>query len=396
MIERDYLVIGAGSAGISVCEGIRQYDKRGKLMLVGNEVHPPYIRRELSKQFLSDKAFSLESTFHHPPAWYDEQKIDLRLNTVVTQFNIDRRLAVLSNGQTVEFKKACLATGSRVIKPPVAGTNLGNIIYLRTIGDAMALKEMAAAEGSVIVVGSGYTAVEAAAALRQGKCKVSLLTRESALWGQLVDADTAHWLTSLFKHHGVTLHLQESLNGFEGKTAIRNIQTKNGNRYPAALALVAVGTEMNLELVRGTPLSSPRGTPVNEFLETDEKGIYAAGDIALYPDRIFGGVRSVDHWDNACQQGLTAGANMTGKKRQRYDHVPCYNSEVFDLQIQFIGDFSAGPPVKAELEGSRDKKSFVVRHFVGDKLRAAFVCNRSLEEGAEIQKTIRAAYATGK
>ena len=365
-------------------------------MLVGNEVSPPYNRNALSKGFLSDKAFALPSTFHHPLSWYDEQKIDLRLNTVVTQFNIDRRLAVLSNGQTVEFKKACLATGSRVLKPPVAGTSLGNIIYLRTIGDAMALREMAAAEGAVVVVGSGYTAVEAAAALRQAKCKVSLLTRESALWGQLLDPDTATWLTNLFKHHGIALHLQESLNGFEGKTAVRNIQTKNGNRYPAALALVAVGTEMNLELVRGTPLSSPRGTPVNEFLETDEKGIYAAGDIALYPDRIFGGVRSVDHWNNACQQGLTAGANMTGKKRQRYDHVPCYNSEVFDLQVQFLGDFSSGPPVKFDVEGSREKKSFIVRHYAGDKLRAAFVCNRKPEEGEEIQKAIRAAYATGK
>ncbi len=396
MIERDYLVVGAGSAGISVCEGIRQYDKRGKLMLVGNEVHPPYVRRELSKAFLSEKTFSLPSTFHHPLSWYDEQKIDLRLNTVVTQFNIDRRLAVLSNGQTVEFKKACLATGSRVIRPPVAGTNLGNIIYLRSIGDAMALKEMATAEGTIVVVGSGYIAVEAASALRQAKCKVALLTRESALWGQLLDADTASWLTNLCKHHGITLHLQESLNGFEGKTVLRNIQTKNGNRYPAALALVAVGTEMNLELVRGTPLASPRGTPVNEFLETDEKGIYAAGDIALYPDRTFGGVRSVDHWDNACQQGLIAGANMTGKKRQRYDHIPCYGSRVFDLDIQFIGDFNAGPPVKIEVEGSREKKSFIVRHFVGDKMRAAFVCNRTQEEVLEIQKAIRAANSTGK
>jgi 3-phenylpropionate/trans-cinnamate dioxygenase ferredoxin reductase subunit len=396
MIERDYLVVGAGSAGVSVCEGIRQYDKRGKLMLVGNEVHPPYVRRSLSKKYLSDKTFELSGVFHHPLSWYDDQKIDLRLNTVVTQFNIDRRLAVLSNGQTVEFKKACLATGSRVIRPPVAGTSLGNIIYLRSIGDAMALREMAAAEGSIIVVGSGYIAVEAAAALRQAKCKVSLLTRESSLWGQLVDSDTSAWLTNLFKHHGIALHLQESLNGFEGKTAVRNIQTKNGNRYPAALALVAVGTEMNLELVRGTPLSSPRGTPVNEFLETDEKGIYAAGDIALYPDRIFGGVRSVDHWDNACQQGLTAGANMTGKKRQRYDHVPWYGSEVFDMHIEFIGDFTSGPPARFELEGSREKKSFIVRHYAGDKLRAAFVCNRPPEEGEEIQKAIRAAYATGK
>ena len=226
MIQRDYLVIGAGTAGVSVCEGIRQYDKRGKVVMVGNEVHPPYDRLTLSKSFLSQKESPFESTFHHPLEWYDQQKIDLRLNTVVTQLNLDRRLAVLSNGQTVEFKKACLATGSRPLRPLVAGTNLGNIIYLRTIGDALALKEMFALEGEVIIVGSGYIAVEAAAALRHGKHKVSLLTRDPALWSQYLDPETAEWLTNQFRHHGVNLHLQESLNGFEGKTVLRNIQTK--------------------------------------------------------------------------------------------------------------------------------------------------------------------------
>ncbi len=390
MIQRDYLVIGAGTAGVSVCEGIRQYDKRGKIILVGNEVHPPYSRISLSKRFLSAKAAPVEDSFAHPLSWYEQQKIDLRLNTVVTQFNLDRRLAVLSNGQTIEFKKACLATGSRSLRPQVAGTNLGNIIYLRTIGDALALKEMYALEGEIIIVGSGFIAVEAAAALRHGKHKVSLLTRDSALWSQMLDADTAAWLTNQFRHHGVNLHLQESLNGFEGKTVLRNVQTKNGNRYQAALALVAVGAEMNLELVRNTPLSSLKGTPVNEFLETDEKGIYAAGDITLYPDRVLGGVRRTDHWENARQQGLLVGANMTGKKRQRYDHLPVYNSEVFDLKLQFIGDFASGPPARATFEGSQDKKSFTAKYFQGEKLRAAFLCNRSADEGAEIGKTIRA------
>ena len=390
MIQRDYLVIGAGTAGVSVCEGIRQYDKRGKVIMVGNETHPPYERLTLSKAFLAQKGGDVEGTFHHPLAWYEQQKIDLRLNTVVTQLNLDRRLAVLSNGQTIEFKKACLATGSRPLRPQVAGTNLGNIIYLRTIGDALALKEMFAVEGEVIIVGSGYIAVEAAAALRHGKQKVSLLTRDAALWNQYLDAETAAWLTNQFRSHGVSLHLQESLNGFEGKTVLRNVQTKNGNRYPASLALVAVGGEMNLELVRNTPLSSAKGTPVNEFLETDEKGIYAAGDIALYPDRVLGGVRRTDHWENARQQGLLAGANMTGKKRQRYDHLPVYNSEVFDLKLQFVGDFMSGPPARAVLEGNRDKKTFTVRHFQGDKLRAALLCNRPPEEGAEIGKLIRA------
>ncbi len=395
MIERDYLVVGAGTAGVSVCEGIRQYDKRGKVMLVGNENYSPYSRTALSKRFLSDKDFSPEGTAYHPAEWFQEQKIDLRLNTVVTQFNIDRHLAVLSNGQTVEFKKACLATGSRPLRPQVAGTNLGNIIYLRSMGDAKALKEMAAIEGSIMVVGSGFIAVEAAAALRTTRCKVSLLTRDAALWSQMLDAETATWLTNLFRHHGVTLHLQENLNGFEGKTVLRNIQTKNGNRYPASLALVAVGAEMNLELVRNTPLNSPKGTPVNEFLETDEKGIYAAGDIALYPDRIFGGVRRTDHWDNARQQGLFAGANMTGKKRQRYDHLPQYTSELFDLTLDFLGNFGNGAPLQPVLDGSREKKSFAVRYLQGDKLQAAFLCNRPADEVAALADDLRAAHVKG-
>ena len=392
MIERDYLVVGAGTAGVSVCEGIRQYDKRGKLMLVGNESHAPYARIALSKRYLSEKDFDLDSTAHHAAEWYDEQKIDLRLNTVVTQFNLDRRLAVLSNGQTVEFKKACLATGSRPLRPQVAGTSLGNIIYLRSMGDARALKEMAALEGSIVVVGSGFIALEAAAALRSARCKVSVMTRDATLWGQMLDADSATWLTGVFRQHGVTLHLQENLNGFEGKTVLRNIQTKNGNRYPASLALVALGSELNLELVRNTPLSSPKGTPVNEFLETDEKGIYAAGDIALYPDRLFGGVRRTDHWDNARQQGLFAGANMTGKKRQRYDHLPHYTSELFDLSLRFIGNFGSGVALQPVLDGSREKKSFTVRYFQGDRLQAAVLCNRSDEEAAEIDKVMRTAH----
>ena len=389
MIQRDYLVVGAGTAGVHVCEGIRQHDKRGKITLIGNEVHAPYDRVALSKRFLSSKDFPLKNMLYHPSEWYAQQKIELRLDTMVTQFNLDRRLAVLSNGQTIEFKKACLATGSRPFRPPVAGTNLGNIIYLRSIGDAMALKEMAALEGEIVVVGSGYLGVEAAAALRTAKCKVSLLTRDAALWNQFLDPETAAWLTGVFKAHGVGLHLQESLNGFEGKTVLRNIQTKNGNRFPAALALVAVGAELNLELVRNTPLSSPKGTPVNEYLETDEKGIYAAGDIALYPDRILGGVRRTDHWESARQQGLFAGANMTGKKRQRYEHLPVYQSELFDLKLQFVGEFNGGVPSRAELDGSREKKSFVVRYFNGDKLRGVLLCNRKPEQAVEAAKAIR-------
>src|SRR6476620_10849073 len=158
MIRRDYLVIGAGIGGASACEGIRKYDKRGSVTLVGAEAFPPYKRWIISKSFLREKETNLKKLQEVDERWFDAHKIEARLGTVVTQFNIERRLAVLANGETIEFTKACLAMGSRPVRPAMAGTNLGNVIYLRTVRDALALKEMASVERGIIVVGGGLLA----------------------------------------------------------------------------------------------------------------------------------------------------------------------------------------------------------------------------------------------
>src|SRR5258707_12469368 len=160
----------------------------------------------------------------------------------------------------------------------------------------------------------------------------------------------------------------EALNGFEGKTVLRNIQTKSGNRFPVGLAIVACGAEPNLDLVRNTPLSGPHGSPVTEYLETEEKGIFAVGDLAFYPDRIMGGVRRQTHWENARAQGFVAGANMTGKKRIRYEQVPYFWTEIFDLRLAFVGDFRVLLTC-ADLQGTYAKKKLTARYCQGDKLR---------------------------
>ena len=266
--------------------------------------------------------------------------------------------------------------GSRPVRPPVAGVNLGNVIYLRTVRDALALKEMASVERGIMVVGGGLLACEAAASLRMMKLKIGLMHRDPYLLNRYLDPETGTWLTDYFAKHSVILSMGESLNGFEGKTVLRNIQTKSGNRFPVGLAVVACGAEPNLELVRNTPLSGPHGSPVTEYLETEEKGIYAVGDLAFYPDRIMGGVRRQTHWDNAREQGLVAGANMTGKKRIRYEQVPCFWTELFDLRMDFVGDFSV-LPTRVELEGTYAKKKFVARYYQGDKLRAILLCQHT-------------------
>lgn len=388
MIYRDYLIVGAGIAGASACAGIREHDKKGSVTLVGAEPNLPYDRPPLSKPFLKNTKLTEEKLRHMDADWYHKQKIEVRIDTPVREFNIERRLAVLSDGQTVEFNKALLATGSRATRPAVAGASLGNVFYLRTIRDALAIREMGPLEKSIIVVGGGFVAIEAAAALKQSGMKVTLMNRDPFVWHRWLDAATAEWLTHLFHDKGVTLMMREDLNGFEGKTVLKNVQTKSGNRFPASMALVAVGATPNLELVANTPLSTPNGTTVNDYLESDEKGIYAAGDIAFYPDRVLGGTRRMEHWDSAREQGLIAGQNMTGRKRIKYEYLPYFSSELFDIAFDFVGDFSL-PPARAEVEGDRAKKKFIARYFRNGEHVATVLCNQEKAKVDSARKLLR-------
>src|SRR5437660_12529910 len=181
MIQRDYLIIGAGIGGACACETIRKHDKRGSVTLVGSEAYAPYKRWLLSKSFLREKTLVLRKYGEVDERWYAAHKIDARFKPAVTQLNIDRRVAVLGNGESVEFNKACLAMGSRPGRPPVAGVGLGNVIYLRSMRDAFALREMAEHEKSVMVVGGGLLACEVTASLRQmkTKMKVSVMNRHA-------------------------------------------------------------------------------------------------------------------------------------------------------------------------------------------------------------------------
>ena len=390
MIRRDYLVVGAGIGGASACEGIRKYDKRGSVTLVGAEPFPPYKRWIISKGFLREKEANPKKLQELDERWFETHKIEARFGTVVTQFNIERRLAVLANGESIEFTKACLAMGSRPVRPAMAGTSLGNVIYLRTVRDALALREMANLEKTIMVVGGGLLACEAAASLRMMKMKVGLMHRDSYLLDRYVDPETGAWLTDYFTKHGVVLSMGEALNGFEGKTVLRNIQTKSGNRFPVGLAVVACGAEPNLDLVRNTPLAGPHGSPVTEYLETEEKGIYAIGDLAFYPDRIMNGMRRQTHWENAREQGLVAGANMTGRKRIRYEQVPYFWTEMFDLRMDFVGDFTLAP-TRVNLDGTYSKKKFIARCYQGDKLRGLLLCQQTQREVDAAKSQLRQA-----
>src|SRR5690348_6707255 len=178
MIHRDYLIVGGGIAGASVCDTLRQYDPKGSVTLVSNESFLPYHRPPLSKSVLREGTPEVDKLFEKNAEWYQKKGIELRLGTLVREFNIDRRLAVLECGQTVEFRKACLATGSRPRRPQVAGFNLGNVVYFRNYRDVLATREILQSEKYVVIVGSGFLGAEVASSLLGSGAKLSVLTRD--------------------------------------------------------------------------------------------------------------------------------------------------------------------------------------------------------------------------
>jgi NAD(P)H-nitrite reductase large subunit len=246
-------------------------------------------------------------------------------------------------------------------------------------------------EKEIVVVGGGYLAVEVITMLAgRPKTKLSVLHRGRALWDDRVDPETAEFITSQVGAHGVKLLLGVTLNGFEGRTVLKNVQTKSGDRFGADLAIVCIGCEPNLGLVQGTPLAYPHGTPVNEFLETDEKGIYAIGDIASYPCRVLGGVRRFEYSECTMEQGRVAGQNMTGKKRIKFEYVPHCTAQVLDMHFDLVGDFSK-PPTRYEIEGDRSKKKFVARYYQPAGLMGLLLCNQSQNTVAEAREELRKA-----
>jgi 3-phenylpropionate/trans-cinnamate dioxygenase ferredoxin reductase subunit len=389
MIRRDYLIVGAGIGGVSVCEGIREHDKKGTILLAGHETAPPYHRPQLFKTQLGKRAATPDHVHVHDAAWFAKQHIELRTDTLVTQINLERHIAVLGNGQAIEFRKACMAMGSRARRPQVAGGNLGNVFYLRTLRDVLALREVADLEHEMSIIGGGCVALETAAMLSQlPKAKVTIIHRGAQLWARYLGPDLGAWLAEYYTGHGVKIMFNQSISGFEGRTVLKNIATKSGDRVSAGLAIVALGADPNLALVANTPLAYPHGTPVNEYLETDEKGIFAVGDIAAFPDKVYGGVRRVEHWPCAVEQGHVAGANMSGKKRIKFDYLPHWSSTLFDLHFDFVGDFSK-PATRIEVEGDKTKKKFIVRHYVLTQLMGVAFCNQPPEKIAAAKTQLR-------
>ena len=325
-----YLIVGGGMTADAAVRGIRERDADGAITLVSAERYAPYARPPLSKALWTGK--DEETVWRGTP----ELGVDLRLGREVVRLDLDARSATDDEGTTYHYDRLLLATGGEPRRLP--GGPDGDVVYFRTLDDYRRLRSAAGAGVRAVVVGGGFIGSELAAALAGQGCEVTMLFPEDGIGARLFPADLAASVTDAYRERGVDVRPGESVSGVSREGDRLVVTTESGASLDAEIVVAGLGISPR------TALAATAGLDVDDGIVVDEQcraggrdDVFAAGDVARFPVAALGGSRRVEHEDHANTHGQLAGRNMAGAD-ERYDHLPLFYSDLFDLGYEAVGD----------------------------------------------------------
>jgi apoptosis-inducing factor 3 len=365
------VIVGGGAAAFATAEMLRREGFAGSVTLLSADDAAPYDRPNCSKDYLAGNAPE-DWIPLKPPEFYREHAIEIVLGTDVTGIDIKAHQVAIAGGHNVAFDKLVLATGAEPIRLDIPGANEPHVHTLRSLGDARAIIAHAKQAQRVVVVGASFIGLEVAASLRARELEVHVVAPERRPMERVLGREFGDFIRALHEEHGVVFHLEETVTAIEGK----NVRLKGGTTLPADLVIVGIGVRPRIQLAEQAGLTIDRGVVVNAYLETSAAGIYAAGDIARWPDPHSGEPLRIEHWVVAERQGQTVARNILGR-RERFADVPFFWSQHYDLPINYVGHAEKWDAL--EIEGDIKARDCLVRYRRDGKLLAVASIYRDVD-----------------
>jgi apoptosis-inducing factor 3 len=368
---RSVVIVGGGAAGLAAADMLRREGYGGTLTLISEDDSPPCDRPNLSKDFLAGSApddwIPLRS-----PDYYQERRIDLVLGSRVAALDVQAKQVRLEGGRTYGFDALLIATGADAVRIPVEGAQESQLHYLRSFADSRSLVARAASAKRVVVVGASFIGLEVAAALRKRGIAVDVVAPDRLPLERVLGPELGRVVRGLHEAQGVTFHLGETVSRVDG----RRVALSGGGVLDADFLVLGVGVRPSLALAEQAGLAIDRGIAVDAYLETSAPGIFAAGDVARWPDPHSGERIRVEHWVVAERQGQVAAKNMLGR-RVRFDAVPFFWSQHYDTQISYVGHAEKWDAV--EVAGDPAKLDCTVTYKLAGRVLAVATIGRDLE-----------------
>ena len=390
-------VVGASLAGLRAVETLRREGFDGRLVLIGAEPHLPYDRPPLSKQLLRGEWEPDKIALRR--AGYDELELDLRLGTRATALDPGARRVTLDDGSQLEYDGLVIATGAapRVLR----GTpDLEGIHLLRTLDDALAIRDALGREPRVCVVGAGFIGAEVAASARSLGLEVSMVDPLPVPCQRGVGAQMGELLADLHRDHGVALHLGVGVEGFEGGQRVARVRLADGRALDADLVVIGIGVAPETSWLASSGLKLEDGVVCDATCATDAPGVVAAGDVARWFNPLFDEAMRVEHWTNAAEQGVHAARRLLAgpEAAQPFAPVPMFWSDQYDRKIQFAGHarpddevvVAAGDPAERRFVALYGREGRLVGALAWNRARDLVALRRMMAERVSFQDALAA------
>jgi len=376
------VIVGGGAAGLAASDMLRREAYGGPITMISADDSPPVDRPNLSKDYLAGSAqedwIPLRS-----PEFYTDNRIELMLGARVSSIDVARREVLLENGLRRSFGALLIATGAEPIHLPIPGADAPHVHYLRSFADSKAIIQKTQTAKKVVVAGASFIGLEVAASLRSRDIAVEVVSPERVPLERVMGMELGKFIQSLHESHGVVFHLGETVTSVDG----RRLSTSGGSILEADFVVMGVGVRPATALAEKAGLAVDRGILVNEYLETSAPGIFAAGDVARWPDRHSGERVRIEHWVVAERQGQAAARNILGR-REVYADVPFFWSQHYDIPINYVGHAERWDEVRVDV--SFDAHDCTVRYIQGNRLLAVatiFRDRESLQAELEMERS---------